>query len=81
MALFGAKMMGIVLVALYCCLSIRLALAQSEAYSRVSEQQQVASEEPRLRAINFEPRPLNSDALYICTISGCGRIARCHARR
>ena len=67
--------MAILLMAAFLVVSIPPALSQSGSYSRIAMQ-----EEPRPKAKNESPKPLASDALYVCTLSGFGNLAHCYPR-
>jgi hypothetical protein len=59
--------------------SIPSTLAQTDSYSRIALQ--VASQEdPKLKVKREVRRPLDSDALYVCTLSGFGNLAHCYPR-
>jgi hypothetical protein len=67
--------MAILLMAASLVVSIPPALSQSGSYSRIAMQ-----EEPRPKPKNQSPKPLVSDALYVCTLSGFGNLAHCYPR-
>lgn len=54
--------------------SIPVALPQTDAPQRVAMQE----DRPKTRIENH--RPLESDALYVCTLSGFGNLAHCYPR-
>jgi len=59
--------------------SIPTTLAQTGSVSRIALQ--VASQDdPKSKVKSEIPRPLDSDALYVCTLSGFGNLAHCYPR-
>ena len=64
----------ILLTAMCSAVLIPVALAQTGPSSRVA-MQEVKS---KVRVQN--PKPLESDALYVCTLSGFGNLAHCYLR-
>jgi hypothetical protein len=55
-------------------------MAQNVSYSRIAPQQ-IALQENTIPKMKGEARrPLDSDALYVCTVSGFGNLAHCYLR-
>jgi hypothetical protein len=67
--------MAVLVMAASIVVSILPGLSQSGSYSRVAIQ-----EEPRPKAKYQSPKPLASDALYVCTLSRFGNLAHCYPR-
>jgi hypothetical protein len=71
----------ILLIAASLSNSIAPAMAQSGSYSRIV-MQTAMQDEPSLKAKakNSVRKPLDSDASYVCTLSGFGNLAHCYSR-
>jgi hypothetical protein len=74
-----ATLWAVILVVASPSFSFSTALAQNNSYTRIALQL-TRQEEPKQKVRISARKPLDSDAVYVCTLSGFGNLAHCYAR-